>query len=397
MSKLRKRVEQAGYVEGPKDGSYFLRYWSEPDVNGKRTRRALQIGRKDQFSSKQEANLSLEAATLRRRFNAGAMGQTVGQIAAEFERDALPKRANTRATALVCLKHIVARWDRELIATLAEPTEAKRLEAWLDSLVRLDTKSNKILSYSARKNIRQQFAELFDYSMGRGYIPSNVNPMERVKLIEREAPKKRQRLSNKDLERFFADPGIPEYVKVIGHIAKCTGLRISEIVGLQKDDFDLDANEVTVRRRIYRGEIAGPKSVKSGEPVPFPEQLYQVISGWLKSPCWYPNFEGWLFCSPVTNFPYSADGMQQGYLQPFGARYGIVKFGWHSFRHSYKDYLKGAGTPLDEVKRLMRHSKIQTTDQYGSGADMETLRQRQAQAITLMEQPVVAVRKRKWA
>jgi integrase len=382
-------------VEGPKNGSYFLRYWGSPDGEGKRSRCAIEIGLKGQFNSKEEASYSIEAAKLRRRINAGAIGRTVGQIAAEFERDAMPKRANTRATDLTCLRHIVKKWDTEPIAGLTETTESKRLEGWLDRMRRFD--GSQELSYSAKKNVRQQMATLFDFAMKQGYIPTNVNPMERVHLVQREEPRRRQKLSPKLLDLFFASPDIPEYVKVIAHVAKRTGFRISEILGLKKEDFDLDSNLVTVRRRIYREEIAGPKSKKSGDPVPFDEELFRILSAWLKSPGNYPNFEGWLFCSPMTRRPYSADGMQLSHLRPFGLRHGIEKFGWHSFRHGFKDYLKEAETPLDEIKRLMRHSKIQTTDGYGSESSMETLRRRQAAAIALMERPAVEPKKRKWA
>lgn len=397
MKRPRKRVEQVGYVEGPKDGSYFLRYWSEPGGDGKRHRHAIEIGRKGQFGSREHAAASVEAAQIRRRINTGAMGQTVGQVADEYLRDRLPARANTRATAQVCIKHIVARWDRELLSILAEATESKRIEGWLDSLKPLDGQRERPMSFSAKKNVRQQLAALFDFAMQQGYIPSNVNPMERVKLVQREAANKRQTLTPKEMKCFFDDPTIPEYVKVIAQVARFTGLRISEIVGLRKDDFDLDAATVTVRRRVYRKDVAGPKSLKSGEPVPFPEELYKILSGWMKSKEFYPNFEGWLFQSPVTGRPYSADGMQLRYLVPFGCRWGIRRFGWHTFRHSYKQFMRNKGVSLDVVKRLMRHSKIETTDQYGSGVNIENLREAQAEVVRAMNEVPVAVKKRKWA
>jgi integrase len=39
---------------------------------------------------------------------------------------------------------------------------------------------------------------------------------------------------------FFDDPDIPEHVKVMAHVARLTGLRISKILGLKDKSFDLD-------------------------------------------------------------------------------------------------------------------------------------------------------------
>ena len=96
MKRPRKRVEQVGYVEGPKDGSYFLRYWSEPDAGGKRSRRAVEVGTKNQFGDRTQANLSVEAAVLRRQINAGVLEQDHGSNHSHFERDKMPLAA-TRA------------------------------------------------------------------------------------------------------------------------------------------------------------------------------------------------------------------------------------------------------------------------------------------------------------
>jgi len=46
-------------------------------------------------------------------------------------------------------------------------------------------------------------------------------------------------------------------------IAAVAGLRISEILGLQIQDLDYKAQTLTVRRRVYRGEVDTPKTESS--------------------------------------------------------------------------------------------------------------------------------------
>lgn len=59
---------------------------------------------------------------------------------------------------------------------------------------------------------------------------------------------------------------------------------------------------------------------------------------------------------------------------------GLGSIGWHTFRHKYETLLRGAKTPLDVQKRLMRHADIRTTGQYGE-VPMENQRSANSQAI----------------
>lgn len=402
MRQQRKRAEQIGYVEGPKDGSYFLRYWSEADGKGERHRRSVEVGSKGQFRNREEANVSFEAASLRRRINAGVLGKTMGQVIAQFEQMAMPKRRNVRGTVQSCLDHVRKRWEQEPVFELALVSSGKRIEGWLNDLRALKlqpgAQERRPVSSFTKINVRKTMGAVFEFAMRQGHIAGQVNPIHFVRLRpDEEAPSRRQTITPQQMEQFFADPTMPEYTKAIAHVARLTGLRISEILGLKKEDFDLDELLVTVRRRFSHGEVAPPKSKKSGEPVPFPEELYKILSAWLKSPNFYPTEEGWIFASPQTARPYASVSMWR-YLKPFGVKHGIVKFGWHSFRHSYKQYLEDSGVPAEVVQRLMRHARYQVTAGYGSGVKMDRLRDGQATGVAAMEKkPERVERKRKWA
>jgi integrase len=399
MKRPRKRVEQAGYIEGPKDGSFYMRYWSEPDASGKRTRRAVEIGSKNQFKSCEEAKLSVEAALLRRRINAGVMGKTMGQVIALYERDAMPQRANTRKTVQAALFHCREAWAEEQIAVLADPTHSKRIEGWLNGLRSRPTKNreSRPLARTTKHCIKVQMGMLFGFAMQRGYIPSTINPMTFVRLAKGEDPPRRQTLTVDQMWAFFDDPNIPEHVKVMAHVARLTGLRISEILGLKEADFDLDKMLLQVHRRMFLRDVDGPKSKRSGDPIPFPEELYKILSAWLKSPNRYATPEGWLFASYVTGDPLYASELRRSYVKPWGEAHGIVKFGWHTFRHTYKQFLEDSGVNPVVIQRLMRHASYQVTAGYGSGVDLERLRDGQEKAAETRSRPQLVVKRKRWA
>ena len=59
---------------------------------------------------------------------------------------------------------------------------------------------------------------------------------------------------------------------------------------------------------------------------------------------------------------------------------GFGSIGWHTFRHTYRSLLSGAGTPIDTQQMLPRHADISTTPKYG-GPPMENRRQAHSLAV----------------
>ena len=60
------------------------------------------------------------------------------------------------------------------------------------------------------------------------------------------------------------------------------------------------------------------------------------------------------------------------YIKPAAVKAGIQgKVGWHTFRHSYRAWLKRASAPVEVQKELMRHSNLKTTFEiYGLEPDV---------------------------
>jgi hypothetical protein len=68
--------------------------------------------------------------------------------------------------------------------------------------------------------------------------------------------------------------------------------------------------------------------------------------------------------------------------------------GWHSLKQTLED---NKVNPV-HIQRLMRHSSYTITKDYGSGVNMDLLRETQEIAVEAMQpKPVVVKRKRQWA
>ena len=140
-----------------------------------------------------------------------------------------------------------------------------------------------------------------------------------------------------------------------------TGLRISEIFALEKNDIDFDNDLIYVNKKlVYNGLKKKEmyvsnrmKSKKSKAVLPLAEPLKQVLMNWF-------------LINPYERIICDIDGY---YLKPQNANNEIKKviadldidFHFHMLRHTYATTLVINDTDLKTTQELMRHSNINTT------------------------------------
>ena len=172
-------------------------------------------------------------------------------------------------------------------------------------------------------------------------------------------------------------PLLPRTMVVL-HAA--TGIRYSEIAGLQWSDVDWENNQIHIRRRWIRGEIAQPKSEKSKAPVPMAPLLAQYLRAWQRETP-YAGPSDWIFASTKTRgrTPRVGNMLCADYLRPAALKAGVhlqegQRFGFHNLRHSLASFLVAKKkTDIKTVQRSLRHARSTTTlDQY-TQTDMEEL------------------------
>jgi integrase len=153
------------------------------------------------------------------------------------------------------------------------------------------------------------------------------------------------------------------------------GLRVSEIGALQWGDFDRERLTLTVTRGCVQGRLGDVKTEYSHRPLPLDADLAAEILRWKKQGT-YPNKgpEDFVFPNVDSGQPLWQESILRRQIKPAAKRAGLGLIGWHTFRHSYRAWLKRTGAPMEIQQELMRHANIQTTlDTYGKEIEVSDL------------------------
>src|SRR5437764_11290381 len=88
--------------------------------------------------------------------------------------------------------------------------------------------------------------------------------------------------------------------RLIARFAILEGMRPSEILGLQRQDLDVDS--VWVRRRVFKSNVDTPKNERSARRVALSNGTAQLLADWVQSLA--ATSEGdWLFPSETLETP----------------------------------------------------------------------------------------------
>ena len=159
-------------------------------------------------------------------------------------------------------------------------------------------------------------------------------------------------------------------------VAMCLGLRRSELAGLKWSDFDWTRQEVLIQRSVIANRVDAVKTKRSKARLPVAPALIAALQDWRRISEF--NSDGdWVWASPFVggDMPYYLNAVQRDYIIPAGKLAGLGMIGWHTFRHTYRSWMGGNGTPLGIQKDLMRHADIKTTMNVYGAAMPEAMRQ----------------------
>lgn len=136
-------------------------------------------------------------------------------------------------------------------------------------------------------------------------------------------------------------------------LALQTGLRASEIIGLEWQDIDLERRVLLVRRGVVHGFTAAPKNNRIRYVVLTDSVVKQLKALTRKSDKVFP-------------LPKSKDayGYMRRHLKIFTDQAQLPPIGWHSLRHSFASHLASAGAPLKVVQEAMGHTSYEMTLRY---------------------------------
>ena len=133
--------------------------------------------------------------------------------------------------------------------------------------------------------------------------------------------------------------------------AMCSGMRVSEVLGLRWEQVDLASGLLSIQPRLANGAIVGTEG-----PLPMDPVLLESLLEWRKKTV----SNGLVFPSHITGRCYYAGPIQQDYFRPAARKLGLVGVCWHTFPHSYRSWMDEDGTAMGVQQKLMRHAPAAT-------------------------------------
>ena len=274
------------------------------------------------------------------------------------------KTEKTRSTYLVYLRNwILPTWGKGYLHDIKPVV----VEQWLRNL--------EGLSNGSKSKIRNIMSGVFSHAIR--YEFADRNPITAVRQSG-----KRQKvpvlLDVAELHRLFDELDLRERAMIV--CDALTGMRRSELMGLQWCDLDFFELRIHIVRSVVDQVIGNCKTEASRKPVVMDEHIAEALKAW-RQESMYTAPTDWVWASPQKQGrqPLWLATVMRYYIQPAARRAGInKKIGWHTFRHTFSTLIKSLGVDAKVVQELLRHASFKTTmDGYTQALEAP---KRQAQA-----------------
>jgi integrase len=237
------------------------------------------------------------------------------------------------------------------------------------------------LANASRAKIRNIMHAIYNHAMR--YEWADKNP---ISLVRQSAKRERvpDVLTVTEVAALLGE--LKEPARTAVFVAVCTGLRVSELLGLKWEDVRFDAMEIRPCRAIVDQVIGPMKTEASGKPLPMDTALANVLLDW-RGRCPYNQDSNFVFGSPEKDGqqPYWSDSLLRKGIRPAAMRVGITKrIGWHSFRRTLATLLQANGETVKTTQEILRHANSRLTlELYAQGSmpEKRTAQTRITQAV----------------
>jgi integrase len=227
--------------------------------------------------------------------------------------------------------------------------KGKRL---LDGIAR----ENPTMCKATLQRLKSQMSGILKLAIELGYRAA-PNPMRELSLPS--APESEETEAY-DLDSVFALIRLlPEPDRTLVATAAFTGLRKSELRGLQWTDYD--GKTLTISRSLWRGFVGKPKSRASRATVPVIPVLQQMLDAHRArggNPVAGSVFRGLRLGRPI-----DPDNLVHDHIKPalLKAKSSVRWLGWHAFRRGLATNLHAMGIDDMTIQRILRHSNVAVT------------------------------------
>ena len=195
-------------------------------------------------------------------------------------------------------------------------------------------------------NIRRILSSFFSWLEDENYILKS--PVRRIHKIRMECPVK-EAYTDEALEQMRDNCGSVRDLAIIDLLSS-TGMRVGELVGLNRADIDFENRECVV---FGKGGKERPAYFDARTKIHLKNYLGTRSDD---NPALFVSL-----ASPHSRLKISGVEIR---LRRLGRRLGINRVHPHKFRRTMATRAIDKGMPVEQVQRLLGHSKIDTTMQY---------------------------------
>jgi integrase len=204
------------------------------------------------------------------------------------------------------------------------------------------------LSHPSLQRIKTSASAVMSHAIRLGFI-NGSNPVHEAKPEGRRSTFEGHAYSWKNVQTMLAK--LDEPARTVVAVAAFTGLRESEIRGLQWTDYS--GAELFVRRGVWRKNIGETKTIESKARVPVIAPLRRLLDAHRKLNAKYE----WIFAGPQ-GFSLNLDNLSRREIKPV---LNASWRGWQAFRRGLVGILFDAGVDVEVAKTILRHSDSSVT------------------------------------
>ena len=347
----RRYQEGCLFMRGTAGRKVWVARWRNdalrPDGTVIRVMRSQVLGPVSRISTRREARVLLNA--LLRPTNQGLRKphstMQFGSFARKWEEAVLPTyRVSTRNFYRDILRrHLVPKFAQYCLCDICTP----------DLQIFLNQKAERYAP-SVLHHIRATMSRVCGSAKEWGYLENN--PAAGVRLPHRYPVQPKVTFQPGDLQMVLDN--LEEPHRTLVFLIAVTGMRVSELLGLQWPDLDFERRLLHVRRTFYRGNFGLPKTHTSERVIPISDGLSYALQQHRQHArkstmnLVFPNADG---------KPYEAANLLHRVLHPVLAKCGLPRTGWRAFRRSVATALSEMREPVRTTQQVLGHSSPQTT------------------------------------
>ncbi len=353
-------------------GTYQIRVSLGYDTNGKHIEQSITWKPEEGMTERQiQKELNRQAVMLEEACMHGYKAKAVKfqELAEEwFEEYA---RLNLRSTTYERMKQLTHRVYPAIGHLRIDKISTRQLQGFVNSLAKegANEKTGKPLASKTIRHNLSFISDVFSYAVKMGIVSDN--PCSKVTIPKGE-DKEKQIYSQEELELLLNKlQGEPTKYRAFFYLIAYSGLRRSEMLGLEWKDIDFEHSVISVRRTsnytAERGTYTDTTKTKRSQRVlkisPYIMSILKQLkdeqdgealrlgSKWVETDRLFVKWNG----EEMNNqTPY-------GWLKEFCEKNELPFYGIHSFRHFAASALISAGLDVTTVSGALGHSNSTTT------------------------------------